>query len=129
MNEDADHAPPPSLSISADQVRSELRRLHPSKAAGPDGISPKVLKERAALISRRTPQGATPTPPAAWGRPLLTWQLKCFRPCHRSQGTENLETLTLGEGPIVPSAASTRHKANNKSAKQGDVSEDIDRLH
>ncbi|KAJ8353683.1 hypothetical protein SKAU_G00212500 [Synaphobranchus kaupii] len=36
--------PPPSLSISADQVRSEVRCLHPSKAAGPDGISPKVLK-------------------------------------------------------------------------------------
>ncbi|KAJ8370062.1 hypothetical protein SKAU_G00100900 [Synaphobranchus kaupii] len=34
MNDDADHAPPPSLSISADQVRSELRRLHPNKAAG-----------------------------------------------------------------------------------------------
>ncbi|KAJ8365079.1 hypothetical protein SKAU_G00139100 [Synaphobranchus kaupii] len=44
MNDDADRAPPPSLSISADQVRSELRRLHPSKAAGPDGINPKVLK-------------------------------------------------------------------------------------
>ncbi|KAJ8342373.1 hypothetical protein SKAU_G00323010 [Synaphobranchus kaupii] len=50
INDDLDHAPPPSLSISADQVRSELRRLHPSKAAGPDGISPKVLKERSHKI-------------------------------------------------------------------------------
>ncbi|KAK7922274.1 hypothetical protein WMY93_009176 [Mugilogobius chulae] len=30
--------------ITADQVRSELRQLHPRKAAGPDGVFPRLLK-------------------------------------------------------------------------------------
>lgn len=32
------------LTISADQVGRELGRLHRSNAAGPDGISPRLLK-------------------------------------------------------------------------------------
>ncbi|KAJ8356950.1 hypothetical protein SKAU_G00197440 [Synaphobranchus kaupii] len=32
----------PGLTITADQVKGELRKLHTGKAAGPDGISPMV---------------------------------------------------------------------------------------
>ncbi|KAI3376464.1 hypothetical protein L3Q82_016931, partial [Scortum barcoo] len=43
------HLPPPppltpSMTITAAQVCGELRRLRPSKAAGPDGVSPRLLK-------------------------------------------------------------------------------------
>ncbi|KAJ8367963.1 hypothetical protein SKAU_G00079910 [Synaphobranchus kaupii] len=40
--------PPPlvtsTVAFTADQVRGQLTRLHPGKAAGPDGVSPRVLK-------------------------------------------------------------------------------------
>ncbi|XP_049895913.1 uncharacterized protein LOC126387436 [Epinephelus moara] len=35
---------PSPPAITAAQVCGELRRLHPSKAAGPDGVSPRLLK-------------------------------------------------------------------------------------
>ncbi|KAL7891094.1 hypothetical protein AOLI_G00005700, partial [Acnodon oligacanthus] len=39
--------PPPitsTVSLTADQVRRQLKRLHTNKAAGPDGVPPRVLK-------------------------------------------------------------------------------------
>ncbi|KAI3359708.1 hypothetical protein L3Q82_013804 [Scortum barcoo] len=44
--EDTSPPPPltPSMTITAAQVCGELRRLRPSKAAGPDGVSPRLLK-------------------------------------------------------------------------------------
>lgn len=46
------HSPPPSpapsacltQSLSAEDIQRELGRLHSSKAAGPDGVSPRVLR-------------------------------------------------------------------------------------
>ena len=32
------------VTFTADQVRRRLEKLHPGKAAGPDGVSPRVLK-------------------------------------------------------------------------------------
>uniref|UniRef100_A0A665T724 Reverse transcriptase domain-containing protein n=1 Tax=Echeneis naucrates TaxID=173247 RepID=A0A665T724_ECHNA len=43
-------SPHPSPCITADQVRGELRKLHPRKAAGPDKVSPRLLKTCAAEL-------------------------------------------------------------------------------
>nr|XP_046269413.1 interferon-inducible GTPase 5-like [Scatophagus argus] len=40
----------PPITISSDAVRMELSRLHSSKSAGPDGLSPKFLKGCAAQL-------------------------------------------------------------------------------
>lgn len=53
------HSPPPSpaasacltLSLSEDNIKKELGRLHSSKAAGPDGVSPRVLRCCASQLS------------------------------------------------------------------------------
>uniref|UniRef100_A0A3B1JI52 Reverse transcriptase domain-containing protein n=1 Tax=Astyanax mexicanus TaxID=7994 RepID=A0A3B1JI52_ASTMX len=42
--------PPPLHTFTADQVRGELRRLHPRKAAGPDKVCPRLLKSCAAEL-------------------------------------------------------------------------------
>ncbi|XP_039896534.1 uncharacterized protein LOC120738979 [Simochromis diagramma] len=52
-------SPPPSpapsdcltLSLSADDIKRELGRLHSSKAAGPDGVSPRALRCCASQLS------------------------------------------------------------------------------
>lgn len=41
----------PSITITEDQVRRELRRLHPAKAPGPDGLTTHVLKLCASQLS------------------------------------------------------------------------------
>ena len=46
-------SPPPlpsPLIITADQVRGQLKKLHPRKAAGPDGLCPRLLKACAAEL-------------------------------------------------------------------------------
>ncbi|GAA6086257.1 uncharacterized protein LOC117940105 [Tachysurus ichikawai] len=43
-----ENVPPPM--ITAAQVCRELRSLHPSKAAGPDGVSPRLLKVCSLLL-------------------------------------------------------------------------------
>lgn len=42
---------PPSLSRTTDEVRTELGRLHPGKAARPEGVCPRLLKDCAAQLS------------------------------------------------------------------------------
>lgn len=39
------------LQIRVDKVEKELKRIHPSKAVGPDGINPRVLKVCAEQLS------------------------------------------------------------------------------
>ena len=52
-----DSTPPPSMStlpcltVTTDQVKRQLERLHQGKAAGPDGISPRVLRTCADQLS------------------------------------------------------------------------------
>ena len=40
-----------SLSLTIEEVRAELRRLHTGKAAGPDGVCPKLLKDCATQLA------------------------------------------------------------------------------
>ena len=42
----------PPISIAAEGVRSQLQKLNPYKATGPDNISPRVLKELADVLAR-----------------------------------------------------------------------------
>lgn len=39
------------LALTMDEVRTELRRLRPHKAAGPDGVCPRLLKDCAAQLA------------------------------------------------------------------------------
>lgn len=41
----------PPLSFTADEVRAELKRLHIGKAAGPDGVCTRLLKDFAAQLA------------------------------------------------------------------------------
>ena len=41
----------PHMTVTAGQVRRQLERLHQQKAAGPDGISPRILKTCASQLS------------------------------------------------------------------------------
>ena len=41
----------PLMTVTAGQVKRQLERLHHQKAAGPDGISPRILKTCASQLS------------------------------------------------------------------------------
>uniref|UniRef100_A0A8B9GXH1 Reverse transcriptase domain-containing protein n=1 Tax=Astyanax mexicanus TaxID=7994 RepID=A0A8B9GXH1_ASTMX len=64
--------------ISADQVRKQLRRLHPRKAAGPDKVSPRILKTCAAELGE--PLQRIFNLSLQLGRVPTLWKTSCLVP-------------------------------------------------
>ncbi|KAI2649597.1 RNA-directed DNA polymerase from mobile element jockey [Labeo rohita] len=44
-------SPPPPITFTTEQVRRQLQKIHIGKSAGPDGVSPRVLKDCALQLS------------------------------------------------------------------------------
>lgn len=61
----------PPLAVTAGQVRRQLERLHQGKAAGPDGISPEVLRTCASHLFN---------PSQTQEKVLPMWQTFCLVP-------------------------------------------------
>lgn len=69
---------PPTSPISADQVRTELRRLHPRKAAGPDRVCPRLLRACAAELGHPLQQVYNLS--LRLGRVPSLWKTSCIVP-------------------------------------------------
>ncbi|KAI4899204.1 hypothetical protein NFI96_008826 [Prochilodus magdalenae] len=69
------HCPP---TFTADQVRRQLRRLHPRKAAGPDKVCPRMLKACAAQLGE--PHQQVFNLSLSLGRVAATWKTTCLIP-------------------------------------------------
>ncbi|KAI4875470.1 hypothetical protein NFI96_023752 [Prochilodus magdalenae] len=69
------HCPP---AFMADQVRRQLRRLHPRKAAGPDRVCPRMLKACAAQLGE--PLQHVFNLSLRLGRVPATWKTTCLIP-------------------------------------------------
>ncbi|KAI4905608.1 hypothetical protein NFI96_026862, partial [Prochilodus magdalenae] len=69
------HCPP---AFTADQVRRQLRRLHPRKAAGPDKVCPRMLKACAAQLGE--PLQHVFNLSLRLGRVPATWKTTCLIP-------------------------------------------------
>ncbi|KAK7880206.1 hypothetical protein WMY93_033125 [Mugilogobius chulae] len=88
-NSDEITSTPPSITIDTEAVRMEFRRLKPGKAAGPDGIMPRLLKECAAELSGVfqyifTLSLEQMTVPAVWKKTCLVPVPKKTRPTAHS---------------------------------------------
>ncbi|KAI4880858.1 hypothetical protein NFI96_024792 [Prochilodus magdalenae] len=74
-NSHSSHSPP---TFTADQVRRQLRRLHPRKAAGPDRVCPRMLKACAAQLGE--PLQHVFNLSLCLGRVPATWKTTCLIP-------------------------------------------------
>ncbi|KAI4877848.1 hypothetical protein NFI96_007782 [Prochilodus magdalenae] len=74
-NSHSSHCPP---AFTADQVRRQLRRLHPRKAAGPDKVCPRMLKACAAQLGE--PLQHVFNLSLRLGRVPATWKTTCLIP-------------------------------------------------
>lgn len=82
------HLPPiPSISYSTDQVRRELRRLRPRKAAGPGRLCPRLLKLAEPLqriYNQSLHLGKAPT----------LWKTSCIIPIPKKGRPSDLHIIT-----------------------------------
>ena len=69
---------PPPLSVTATGVRLELGRLCPGKAAGPDGVCPRLLKDCAAQLCE--PLQRIFNPSLQLGQVPALWKTSCIVP-------------------------------------------------
>ncbi|KAI4881889.1 hypothetical protein NFI96_006948 [Prochilodus magdalenae] len=74
-NSHSSHCPP---TFTADQVRRQLRRLHPRKAAGPDKVCPRMLKACAAQLGESLQHVFNLS--LRLGRVPATWKTTCLIP-------------------------------------------------
>ncbi|KAI4882266.1 hypothetical protein NFI96_007123 [Prochilodus magdalenae] len=84
-NSHSSHCPP---TFMADQVRRQLRRLQPRKAAGPDKVCPRMLKACAAQLGE--PLQHVFNLSLRLGRVPATWKTTCLIPVPKKANPKKL---------------------------------------